>query len=43
MASAVEDALRKRGLDLFVTELPISPERLRRQIVEAQNKKEATR
>jgi carbon-monoxide dehydrogenase large subunit len=44
MAAAVEDALRSRGLEVFITELPISPERLRRQIVEAARKKqEATR
>jgi carbon-monoxide dehydrogenase large subunit len=44
MASAVEDALRSRGLDVFITELPISPDRLRRQVAEAERKKqEATR
>jgi CO/xanthine dehydrogenase Mo-binding subunit len=44
MAAAVEDALRSRGLEVFITELPISPERLRREIVQAQgNRQEATR
>jgi carbon-monoxide dehydrogenase large subunit len=44
IAGAVEDALRSCGLEIFITELPISPERLRRQIVEAARKKqEATR
>jgi len=44
MAAAVEDALRNQGLEVFITELPISPERLRRQIVQAEhNKQEATR
>jgi carbon-monoxide dehydrogenase large subunit len=44
MAAAVEDALRSRGLEVFITELPISPERLRRQIVQAErNTQEATR
>jgi hypothetical protein len=43
VAAAVEDALRSRGLEVFITELPISPERLRRQIVRAErNKQEAT-
>jgi carbon-monoxide dehydrogenase large subunit len=35
VAAAVENALRSRGLEVFITDLPISPERLRRQIVEA--------
>ena len=43
VAAAVEDALRSRGLEVFITELPISPERLHRQIVQAErNKQEAT-
>jgi carbon-monoxide dehydrogenase large subunit len=40
MATAVEDALRGHGLEIFITELPMSPERLRRQIAEAQRIKE---
>ncbi len=44
VAAAVEDALRTQGIEVFVSELPISPERLRRQIVQAEhNKQEATR
>ncbi len=44
MAAAMEDALRSQGIGVFITELPISPERLRRQVVDAErNKQEATR
>jgi carbon-monoxide dehydrogenase large subunit len=43
MAAAVEDALRARGVEVFVNELPMSPERLRDLIVQAQSNKEATR
>lgn len=37
VASAVEDALRRRGIDVFVRELPITPQRLHRLIEEASN------
>jgi len=44
VAAAVEDALRSRGLDVFITELPISPDRLHRLITQAaSHKQEATR
>jgi carbon-monoxide dehydrogenase large subunit len=43
MAAAVEDAVRNRGLDVFITELPITPERLHHLITQAANKQEATR
>jgi carbon-monoxide dehydrogenase large subunit len=44
IAAAVEDALRRRGLDVFITELPITPDRLQKLITQAANKKEeATR
>jgi len=43
VAAAVEDALRSRGLDVFITELPISPDRLYRLITQAATHKlEAT-
>jgi carbon-monoxide dehydrogenase large subunit len=34
VASAVEDALRSIGVDVFITELPISPDRLHRLITQ---------
>lgn len=37
IAAAVEDALRRRGVDVFIRELPITPERLQRLIQEASN------
>jgi len=44
VAAAVEDALQYRGLDVFITELPISPDRLHRLITQAaSHKQEATR
>jgi carbon-monoxide dehydrogenase large subunit len=43
LAAAVEDALRSRGLDVFITELPITPDRLHQLITQAANKQEATR
>jgi carbon-monoxide dehydrogenase large subunit len=44
IAAAVEDALRSRGLEVFITELPITPDRLHKLITQAANKKEqATR
>jgi carbon-monoxide dehydrogenase large subunit len=44
IAAAVEDALRSHGLDVFITELPITPDRLHKLISQAANKKEeATR
>jgi carbon-monoxide dehydrogenase large subunit len=44
VAAAVEDALRSRGLEVFITELPISPDRLHALIMQAATKKqEATR
>jgi carbon-monoxide dehydrogenase large subunit len=44
VAAAVEDALRSRGLEIFISELPISPDRLYRLITDAaRNKEEATR
>jgi carbon-monoxide dehydrogenase large subunit len=44
VAAAVEDALRSHGLDVFITELPISPDRLHRLITQAATyKKEAPR
>jgi carbon-monoxide dehydrogenase large subunit len=42
VAAAVEDALHSRGLDVFITELPISPDRLHRLITKAEgNEQEA--
>jgi carbon-monoxide dehydrogenase large subunit len=35
IAAAVEDALRSQGLDVFITELPISPDRLHQLITQA--------
>jgi carbon-monoxide dehydrogenase large subunit len=43
VAAAVEDALRSRGLEVFITELPITPDRLHRLITQAATKQEATR
>jgi carbon-monoxide dehydrogenase large subunit len=43
LAAAVEDALRSRGLDVFITELPITPDRLYHLITQAAKKQEATR
>jgi len=43
MAAAVEDALRSRGLDVFITELPITPDRLHHLITEAARFQEPTR
>jgi len=44
VAAAVEDALQSRGVDVFITELPISPDRLHRLITQAaSHKQEATR
>jgi carbon-monoxide dehydrogenase large subunit len=44
VAAAVEDALHSRGLDVFITELPISPDRLHRLITKAAgNRQEAMR
>jgi carbon-monoxide dehydrogenase large subunit len=40
VAAAVEDALRSRGLDVFITELPISPDRLHQLITQAANKQQ---
>jgi carbon-monoxide dehydrogenase large subunit len=42
VAAAVEDALRGVGVDVFITELPISPDRLH-QLITATQKQEATR
>jgi carbon-monoxide dehydrogenase large subunit len=38
VASAVEDALMSVDVDVFITELPISPDRLHRLITEARKK-----
>lgn len=44
VAAAVEEALRSRGLEVFITELPITPDRLYRLITHATDKEqEATR
>jgi carbon-monoxide dehydrogenase large subunit len=43
LAAAIEDALRSRGLDVFITELPITPDRLHQLITQAANNQEATR
>ena len=44
VASAIEDALMNLGLDVFITELPISPDRLHELITQAaRNQQEATR
>ena len=42
LAAAVENALRSHGLDVFITELPITPDRLYKLITQAR-KQEATR
>jgi aerobic carbon-monoxide dehydrogenase large subunit len=43
VAAAVEDALRSVGLDIFITELPISPDRLHQLITQAANEKQETK
>jgi carbon-monoxide dehydrogenase large subunit len=42
VAAAVEDALRRAGVDVFITELPMSPDRLH-QLITATKEQEATR
>jgi CO/xanthine dehydrogenase Mo-binding subunit len=42
-AAAIDDALRSQGLDVFITELPITPDRLHQLITQAVSKQEATR
>jgi len=42
VAAAVEDALRSVGLEVFITELPISPDRLHQLIIQAANNKQET-
>jgi carbon-monoxide dehydrogenase large subunit len=43
IAAAVEDALRSRGVDVFITELPITPDRLHKLITQAAKNQEAKR
>jgi CO/xanthine dehydrogenase Mo-binding subunit len=43
IAAAVEDALHSRGLDVFITELPITPDRLHKLITQAAKNQEAKR